>query len=54
MVVDYAIIPIPPEARKNYLELLLLADPDPAMLARYLDECEIYLLTEKGQRVSVV
>ena len=54
IVVDYAIIPVPPKARKNYLELLLLADPDPAMLARYLDECEMYLLTANGQPVSEV
>ena len=28
---------VPREERRNYLDLLLLADPDPAMIDRYLD-----------------
>ena len=45
---------VPREERRNYLDLLLLADPDPAMIDRYLDRCEMYLLSVDGRPVSEV
>lgn len=42
---------IPPSNRKEYLHLLLLADPDETMLERYLSAGDMYLGLENGQIV---
>lgn len=34
--------------KKEYLDLLLLADPSEAMIDRYLEEGEMYVLSENG------
>ena len=43
-----------PEHHRDYLELLLLADPDMAMLDRYLDHCRMVVLEADGEPVCEV
>ena len=38
--------------KKRYLDLLLEADPDEAMIDRYLEAGEMYVLFEKGQPLA--
>lgn len=41
------------EQKKQYLPLLLLADPCEAMIDRYLERSDLYLLEEDGRAVAV-
>ena len=41
------------ENKKRYLDFLLDADPDEAMLDRYLDDGEMYVMTAQGKAVCV-
>jgi ribosomal protein S18 acetylase RimI-like enzyme len=41
------------EDKKRYLELLLQADPDEAMLDRYLGPGELYVMEESGRTLAV-
>ena len=43
-----------PERYRDYLDLLLLADPDMAMLDLYLDRCRMMVLEEDGEPVCEV
>lgn len=43
-----------PERYRDYLDLLLLADPDMAMLDLYLDRCRMMVLEEDGDPVCEV
>ena len=40
--------------KKRHLELLLLADPDEAMIDRYLDDSDMYVMFKNGQPVSEI
>ena len=41
------------ENKREYLSLLLLADPDEGMLDRYMEKGRMFLLSEKGRPVCV-
>ena len=45
------IVPVPPEEKWNFRELLLLADPEEQAVRRYLDESEMYVLRVDGRAV---
>ena len=40
--------------KKEYLDLLLLADPSPEMIDKYLDKSEMFVLSINGVAVSEV
>lgn len=45
MTAEVRFLPLPGD-RRQAMDLLLLADPDPAMIGRYLDRCDLFVLRE--------
>ena len=41
------------DKKRDYMEMLLLADPQESMIDRYLDQGEMYVLYDHGRAVSV-
>lgn len=39
--------------KKNYMDLLLIADPDVGMIEKYLEECKMYVLLDGSTVLSI-
>lgn len=42
------------EDREKYMDILLLADPQEDMILKYLHQSDLFVLSEEGDRKSVV
>ena len=40
------------DKKRDYMEMLLLADPQESMIDRYLDQGEMYVLYDQGRAVT--